>query len=76
MFKLVVKDIIRYANPKELKQLAVDKSLGYLNSAFGIETVEKVAQAGQVVDVYRQTPNKEGWTTLYDRVIAPFGRIL
>lgn len=76
LFKLVVKDIIRYANPKELKQLAVDKSLGYLNSAFGIETVEKVAQAGQVVDVYRQTPNKEGWTTLYDRVIAPFGRIL
>lgn len=45
------RDAVRYSNPKELKQLIVDRGLDYLGSEYGIENVESVARAGQVIDV-------------------------
>jgi hypothetical protein len=41
----------RYSNPKELKQLIVDKGLDYLGEEFGITNVESIARGGQVIDV-------------------------
>ena len=74
-FKKILRDVARYSDPKELKQLIVDKGLGELNDIFGIENVEAVAQGGQILDVYRRTPNKNYGTT-QRKLIDPLGSVI
>jgi hypothetical protein len=74
-FKKILRDVARYSNPKELRQLVVDRGFGILNETFGIENVERVAKAGQIIDVYRRTPNKNYQVT-QSRLIGPLGDII
>jgi len=68
------RDAIRYTNPKELKQLIVDAGLKQLGSAFGVENVEAVAQAGQIIDVFRRNPDYS-YEGLRSRVLEPISNI-
>ena len=74
-FTRILRDVARYSNINELKQLVIDQGLGVLNETFGTENVEAVAQAGQVIDVYRRIPNKD-FTNTVNRLIGPLGDII
>jgi hypothetical protein len=73
-FRRVARDIIRYSNPKELKQLVVDKGVEILGSEFGIENVESAAQAGQIIDVFRRSPDYS-YQNLRSRLLQPLSNI-
>jgi hypothetical protein len=73
-FRRIARDVARYSNPAEFKQLVVDKGLAELNNVFGTDTVEQAAQAGQIVDVYSQGPKTFQTTT--ERLIGPLGLII
>jgi hypothetical protein len=68
------RDIIRYSNPKELRQLVADKGIEYLGDQFGIENVEGVAQAGQITDVFLKS-GKKNLAGIRDRLLTPLSNI-
>jgi hypothetical protein len=74
-FRKIARDIARYSNPKELRQLLIDKGLDVLNETLGTSNVERMAKAGQIVDVYRRTPDKNYQVT-QSRLIGPLGDII
>ncbi len=73
-FKNIARDIARYADINELKQLAIDNGLEVLNQAFGVENVEAVAQAGQILDVYSKI--EKTYRNTINRAVGPLGNIL
>lgn len=73
-FLKIARDVSRYSNPSEFRQLIVDRGLDSLSGMLGAESVEKMAQAGRVVDVYRQTERTVSDTL--NRLIGPLGRVL
>lgn len=74
-FKKVARDVMRYSNPQEWKGLIVNNGLEQLGGIIGDGTVESVAQAGQVVDVYIKTPSKNIMNTS-NKLLGPLGNIL
>jgi len=57
-FKRILREGVKYAtDPKALRQKIIEEGLGAAGEVLGIENVEKMAEGGQVVDVYRQTKN-------------------
>ena len=73
-FRKFSRDIIRYSNPKELKQLIVDNGIRVLGNEFGLENVESVAQAGQIIDVFYQNPDYS-YQGLRSRLLQPLSNI-
>lgn len=74
-FTRILRDVARYSDINELKQLVIDQSLGTLNDIFGVENVEAVAQAGQIIDVFRRIPNKDYVNTV-NRLLGPLGKVI
>jgi hypothetical protein len=74
-FKKIARDVARYSNPQELKGLIINQGLGQLNDVFGEGNVESIAQAGQIVDVYAKTENKDISSTT-NKLIGPLGQLL
>lgn len=74
-FKKILRDIARYSNPNELRQLLIDKGFDVLNQTFGTINVERVAKAGQIIDVYNKTPDKN-YTVTQRKLIGPLGDII
>lgn len=68
------RDVIRYSNPNELKQLLVDGGIQVLGNEFGLENVESVAQAGQIIDVFRRSPDIN-LNTIQSRLLEPLSNI-
>lgn len=73
-FAKYARDIIRYSDPKELKQLIVDAGIKQLGNTFGIENVESVAQAGQIIDVFRRAPDYS-YEGLRSKLLKPISDI-
>ena len=73
-FRKFSRDIVRYSNPKELKQLIVDNGIRVLGNEFGLENVESVAQAGQIIDVFYQNPDYS-YQGLRSRLLQPLSNI-
>lgn len=74
-FKKIMRDVIRYSDPQALKQDIIEGGLGALGDIIGIENVEQIAQAGQVIDVYSKTPDKD-YTVTQRKLLGPLGDIL
>ena len=73
-FRRFTRDIIRYSNPKELKQLVVDNGVRILGSQFGLQNVEQAAQAGQILDVFYKNPDYS-YEGLRSRLLQPLSNI-
>lgn len=58
-FKRILRDGIKYAtDPKALRQRIIEEGLGAAGEMIGIENVESMAEAGQIVDVYKPSIKK------------------
>lgn len=74
-FKKIARTVAKYSNPQELKGLLINEGLGAINSVIGEGTVESLASAGQIVDVYARTSNKNIQNTS-NKLIGPLGNLL
>jgi len=75
-FKKILRDIVRWSDPQALKQDLIEKGLQELGDIVGVENVEHMAQAGQIIDVYSQSPDKNSYQTIQNKLIRPMGGLL
>jgi hypothetical protein len=74
-FKKIARTIAKYSDPRELKGLIINTGIEQLGGVIGEGNLETIAQGGQIVDVYRQTSNKDYQTTT-SKLIGPLGKLL
>lgn len=74
IFRRFTRDVVRYSNFKEMRQLIVDNGIRVLGNSIGLENVEHAAQAGQIIDVFYNNPD---YTVdgLRSRLLQPLSNI-